>query len=228
MKLRKVYLIASLAALAFVILPLRSIINSARIQKNGIAIESLVSNVSYGSNKSPYRKVTVSFKTSDGKQITATTSSLQHLSSGKKVKIWYNPADPQEIDFGDDKSYNMRGLVISGLLFVFCFFFFIRTSVRDKTDRKLIKSGKKIHAKLISVDRNEKYKMGDKNPWIIKCQWTDSMNNKEYYFSSKDYTIDPAPYLEGKVYIDVYINPANPGKYYMDTSFMPKGNITIG
>jgi hypothetical protein len=30
--------------------------------------------------------------------------------------------------------------------------------------------------------------------------------------------------------IDVYINPADPGKYYMDTSFMPKDNImpTIG
>jgi hypothetical protein len=70
--------------------------------------------------------------------------------------------------------------------------------------------------------------MGDKNPWVIKCKWIDDSNNKEYYFLSKDYTIDPAPYLSGRYHIDVFIDPADPGKYYMDTYFMPKGNNTIG
>ena len=70
--------------------------------------------------------------------------------------------------------------------------------------------------------------MGDNNPWVIKCRWTDNMNNQEYYFVSKDYMIDPVPYLNGRYPIDVFIDPSDPGKYYMDTSFMPKGNNTIG
>jgi hypothetical protein len=228
MKVKIACLIAALAALAFCILPLRSIIKSASIQKNGVFVESTILNVSSSSNKSPFRSVTVSFKAQDGSMVTAKASSLQHLSSGDKVKIWYDHADPQTIDFGDGKSYNMRGFVISGLLFVFCAFFFIRFSLRDLANKKLITSGKKIPAEFVSIDRNEKYKMGDKNPWVIKCKWTDDRNNKDYYFSSKDYTIDPAPHLKGKTYIDVFIDPADPGKYYMDTSFMPKGNNTIG
>jgi len=39
---------------------------------------------------------------------------------------------------------------------------------------------------------------------------------------------DPVPYLNGRYPIDVFIDPSDPGKYYMDTSFMPKGNNTIG
>jgi hypothetical protein len=221
-------LIAALAALVFVIITSRTIIKSVWIQMNGVVVESTVLHVSTFTNKSPFRSVTVSFKTPDGSQVTAKASSLQHLSSGNMIKIWYNPADPQEIDFGDDNSYNMRGFVISGLLFVFFVFFLIRYSLKDKANKKLISSGKKIPAEFVSVDRNEKYRMGDKNPWVIKCKWTDDRNNKDYYFLSKNYTVDPAQYLKGRNHIDVFIDPADPGKYYMDTSFMPKGNISIG
>jgi hypothetical protein len=228
MKLKIACLIAALAALVFIVITLGSIVKSARIQKNGVVVESTVLDVSTRTNKSPFRSVTITFKTPDGSLVTAKASSLRHLSSGNKIMIWYNPADPQEIDFGDDESYNMRGFLISGLLFIFFVFFFIRYSLRDKANKKLVASGKKIYAEFVSVDRNEKYRMGDKNPWIIKCKWTDDMNNKEYYFLSKDYTIDPAPYLKGLSHVDVFIDPADPNKYYMDTSFMPKGNITIG
>jgi hypothetical protein len=86
----------------------------------------------------------------------------------------------------------------------------------------------KIATEFVSVNRNEKHRMGNKNPWVIKCKWTDSRNNKEYYFYSKDYIIDPAPYLGRRYHIDLYIDPDDPGKYYMDTSFMPKGNNSIG
>ena len=86
----------------------------------------------------------------------------------------------------------------------------------------------KIEAEFVSVDRNERYGMGNKDPWVIKCKWTDPKTNKTYFFVSKDYTIDPVPYLDGRYHLNVYIDPADPAKYFMDTSFMPKGNITIG
>jgi hypothetical protein len=92
----------------------------------------------------------------------------------------------------------------------------------------LSRSGMKIAVQFVSVDRNDRYMMGDKNPWLIKCKWVDNRNNQEYYFVSKDYTIDPVPYLNGRYHIDVFIDPADPGKYYMDTSFMPKGDNIIG
>jgi hypothetical protein len=86
----------------------------------------------------------------------------------------------------------------------------------------------KISAELVSAGRNERYNMGANNPWVIKCRWTDERNNKEYSYVSKDYTIDPAPFLNNRSHVDVFIDTSDPGKYYMDTSFMPKGNNTMG
>jgi hypothetical protein len=67
----------------------------------------------------------------------------------------------------------------------------------------------------------------DKNSWIIKCKWINNTNNQEYHFISKDFIVDPGPYLKDRIHIDVFIDPANPGKYYMDISFMPEGDNTL-
>lgn len=142
--------------------------------------------------------------------------------------MYYDREDPQTIDFGDTISYNMRGVLAGGLLFLIGLYYFIRFSFQDNAKKKLIKTGKKIAADFISVIRNEKYRMGENNPWVIKCRWIDSGNNMEYHFASKDYTIDPVPYLNGRNHIDVFIDPDDPNRYYMDTFFMPKGNNTIG
>jgi hypothetical protein len=226
MKLKIVTLIAALVALGFFLIAFGNVRRSLNLKRNGTSIESTVTKVS--SQSKGLRRVTVTFNTPDGNQVTATASKGEYVSVGDNVKIWYDQASPEKVDFGDTVGYNMRGVLAGGFLFIFCFYFFIKLSFNDISKRKLINSGMKISAEFVSVERNEKYRMGDNNPWVIKCKWLDSRNNREYFFKSKDYTIDPAPYLNGRYHLDVFIDPADPGKYYMDTSFMPKGNNTIG
>jgi hypothetical protein len=225
MKQKIAVLIFTLVAAVFVLIPLLSIIRSLKLKNHGVQTESTVMG---RTGKKGMSAVTVSFTTPDGNQVTAKASKREYVKAGDKVQIYYDPASPQRIDFGDTIGYNMRGLVIGGLLFVLGFYYFIRFSLSDNATRKLITSGKKIAAEFVEVGRNEKYRMGDNNPWVIRCRWTDGLNNQEYDFVSKDYTIDPAPYLNGRYHVDVFIDPSDPRRYYMDTSFMPKGNNTIG
>jgi hypothetical protein len=227
MKIKNVYLILTLVALVFLFIPSASIYKSVKIKQHGATAESTVTGKRRNS-KGGMAQVTVSFTTPDGKQVSAAASKHGHVSKGDKVMVWYDPAFPQKIDFGDTIGYNMRGVIIGALLFIFGLYFFIRYTIKDKAVMKLQSSGKKIAAEFVSFYRNEKYRMGDKNPWVIKCRWTDQSNNHEYAFVSKDYIIDPAPYLDRRTHIDVFIDPADPSKYYMDVSFMPKGNNTIG
>jgi hypothetical protein len=228
MKLKIVVLIVALAGAFFLLIALGSVVKSVRIRKHGVFTESTVLKSVHRSIKSPVRNVSVSFNTPDGSQVTGTASTRQFVSTGDKIRIWYDPAFPQKIDFGDTIGYNMRGVIAGGIVFLFGFYYFIKYSSRDRANKTLIESGMKIAAEFVSVNRNEKYRMGDNNPWVIKCKWTDNIKNLEYFFTSKDYTIDPTPYLNGRLHIDVFIDPADPGKYFMDTSFMPKGNNTIG
>ena len=228
MKLKIVYLIAAMVGAVFCIIPLMNVIKSAGIKSGGLKTEGVVTDVYRTSLKNPFHRVTVDFKTTDEKEVTATASSRTNFSKGDKVQIWYDTDIPQKIDFGDTIRYNMRGVVIGGFVFLFFFYLFIKYSLRERANRNLVRSGLKVPAEFVSISRNEKYRMGDKNPWVINCRWTDKSSNKEYSFVSKDYTIDPSPYLGGRNHIDVYIDPADPGKYFMDTSYMPGGNITIG
>jgi hypothetical protein len=201
-------------------------LKSVSLKKHGVIIESTVISVSHHGKGLP--AVTVTFKTPEGNQVTASALKRQDISKGDNVMIWYNPALPQEIDFGDTISYNMRGVLAAGFIFLFGFYYFVRYSLNDRKNKILTRSGMKIAAELVSVDKNEKFRMGENNPWVIKCRWTDTRNNHEYFFVSKDYTIDPVPYLNGRTHVDIFVDPVDPGKYYMDTTFMPIGNNTIG
>jgi hypothetical protein len=225
MKQKIAVLILMVAAAIFLSISLLSVNKSLKLRKHGVLTEGTV--LERFGNKG-LTTVTVSFETAEGTPVTAKAPKRHYVSKGDMVKIYYDPASPQKIDFGDTISYNMRGVVAGGLLFLIGFYYFIRFSVRDRAKRKLIRSGKKTAAEFVAVVRNEKYMMGNNNPWVIKCRWIDNLNNREYYFVSKDYTIDPGPYLNGRSHIDVFFDPDDPDRYYMDTSFMPKGNITIG
>jgi len=219
-------LVATLFLGLFIIWPLSTVIESVKFKKNGIQTEGKVSD--RDTSKKGLPRVTVIFKTQDGSEVTAKAQKRNFVGTGDKTELWYDPADPQKIDFGDTIGYNMRAVIITGLVILFLLYFFVKILLEEAAKKKLLKSGMKISAEFVVIDRNEKYRMGDKNPWIIKCKWTDSRNNREYFFVSKDFTINPKEYLAGRRYVDVYIDPADPSKYYMDSSFMPEGDITYG
>ena len=222
-------LLVLLMGSVFLALTLIPLIKSVNLKKHGVSTEStVVSFKRITSTKGHTRyDVTVSFNTSDGKVVTAKATKRQSVSVGEKLIIYYNPVSPQKIDFCDSIGYNLMGAIVGGFIFLLGLFLLIRQIINDSTEDKLVKSGKKISAEFVSIERNEKYRMGDKNPWVIKCKWIDNTNNMEYKFISKSFIIDPAPYLNGRYHIDVFIDPANPGKYFMDTSFMPQGDNTL-
>lgn len=218
-------LIAALAAAIFVVLPLTTIIKSAKLQKHGVKTEASV--ISKRSNKSS-NTLTVVFNTSDGTEVTARGTEHKYAKSGDKINVWYDPAAPQKIDFGGSMRYEMRAVLIAAFIFVLMMYFFIKYIIDDIAKKNLLKTGMKIEADFVAVDRDERLKIAGQNPWIIRCSWTDNRNNQKYFFVTKPYTIDPAPYLNGRYHLDVYINPADPKKYFIDTSFMPAGDNTIG
>jgi hypothetical protein len=219
-------LIAVLFLGLFILWPLITVIESVKFKKNGVHTEGTVSD--RDTHGKGLARVTVIFKTQDGSEVSAKAQKRNFVGTGDKTELWYDPADPQKIDFGDTIGYNMRVVIIVGLVIILMIYLLVKILLAESAKKKLLKSGMKISAEFVVIDRNEKYRMGEKNPWIIKCKWTDSRNNREYFFVSKDYTINPKDYLAGRRYIDVYIDPADPSKYYMDASFMPEGDITIG
>jgi hypothetical protein len=226
MKAKIAALIAAIFFGLFMILPIIGVIKTVKMKKHGILTEATVIDRNTGGKGAA--RVTIVFNTTDGTEIKATAPKVVFVKSGDLVKVWYDPENPQKIDFGDGIRSNMRTILIIGSISFFLFYIFIKASLKDAANRKLVNTGLKVSTELVSVGRNEKYRMGDKNPWIINCKWTDNKINKEYKFVSIDFKNDPKPFLGGRSHIDVFIDPADPGKYYMDTSFVPAENNFIG
>lgn len=220
-------LILAIVGLVFIGLSSPEVFRSFKIKSSGVEAEGTVTNIIQAGRKSELAKVTASFNTADGQPVITTAMKRNYVSVGDKVKVWYLSDDPHSITFGDSAGYNLRGVLLGAFIFVFGMYFFSRYVVSDISGKKLRSTGMKIPA-TVSIERDERFRAGDRNPYIIKGVWTDGSTNKEYIYKSKLYTIDPAPYLGQKSYIDVYIKPGDPSKYYMDVSFMPEGNNTIG
>ncbi|HLN20967.1 MAG TPA: DUF3592 domain-containing protein [Bacteroidales bacterium] len=220
-------LILALAGAGFMAISLPSVIRSLRIKNNGIEAEGNVTATQHTGRKSELDRVTVIFNAGEKGQVITSAMKRGYVNTGQTVSLWYLPDDPLQIDFGDTVRYNMRPVLLGGLFFLFGLYQFLRFVSADISGKKLMQKGKKIQAE-VSLARDERFRAGDNNPWIINGIWTDPANNNTYRFKSKLYTIDPSPYLNGRLFIDVYIEPGNPSKYFMDTSFMPEGNYTIG
>jgi hypothetical protein len=225
MKSRNVSLIAGIGSLLIMMLPLGMVIKTVSMKKNGVKVSGTVTDRDTRGKGLP--TITVVFTTKEDTEVTASTTKRNYAINGDKVDVWYDPKNPEKITFGDTIGYNMRGVVITGLLAVFLFYLFFRAVITEKKRARLKSAGLKISLEYL-VDRNDKFRMGDNNPWVIRARWTDSKTNRDYTFESDSYTIDPAPYLAGRLTVDVSVDPGNPSIYFMDTSFMPGGNITMG
>jgi hypothetical protein len=144
MKQKIALLVLIFAGFVFLALSLPSVIRSANFKKHGNYTESTVlrsNRISSSKGPSTY-DVTVSFNTPDGKEVTATARKRSFISDGNKVMIYFDSAAPQKIDFGDSIGYNMRGVIASGFIILFGFYFLFRIISKDRAINKILRSGK--------------------------------------------------------------------------------------
>jgi len=57
--------------------------------------------------------------------------------------------------------------------------------------------------------------------WVVSAQWHSTIDNTIYTFQSDQLWADPTPFIKDKK-VSVLIDPANPKRYMVDLSFMPR------
>ena len=96
----------------------------------------------------------------------------------------------------------------------------------------MLAHGTKIQAKFVSVESvlssssTNTQVLGYSNTkrgisYKIIAQWLNPTDNQMYVFKSDDLSYNPESLLVGKE-IEVYIDPINPKRYYLDISNLPK------
>ncbi|HVR96371.1 MAG TPA: DUF3592 domain-containing protein [Thermoanaerobaculia bacterium] len=178
-----------------------------------------------GSSKT-YRPV-VQFTTADGRPIemvSSVGSNPPAYSVGERVGVWYDPTRPEDAKLAGFLSLWFLPLLFTGIGAVFASIGLgIALAARAKARRaaRLRQEGTPIQTTFQSVDRNTSVRINGRHPFRIVSQWQNPATGEVHVFESDNLWFDPSQYLTGR-HVTVYIERDNPGKYWMDLSFLPR------
>lgn len=178
------------------------------------------------SSSTMYRPV-VEFTTATGKRIefvSSVGSSPPSHRVGEAVTVLYNPADPSKARIKSFFQLWFGFLIVFFLGLVFAAIglgmIFVRSRGRQRAEW-LRQHGRRMKTAYKGVELNQSLRVNGRSPYHIITQSSDPTSNSVRVFESENIWFDPSEYIKSET-IDVLLDPNNPKKYVMDTSFLPK------
>lgn len=169
----------------------------------------------------------VQFTDASGKRIEFTSDSGSNppaWSRGDKVEVLYHADAPEKARINSFMSLWFGPLLVGGLGVVFTAvgIVLIVVPMRRKRQESFLKTnGVPVEASFDSVERNTTVTVNGQSPWRVLAQWLDPATSQVHVFKSDNLWFDPSAYIKDRK-INVFIDRANPKRYYVDLSFLPK------
>ena len=169
----------------------------------------------------------VRFRTDSGQEfvfVSSTGSRPASFQVGERVHVLYSPDNPTRARIDSFGSLWVLPLVFGSLGLVFCsvglgpLLWQKRAQQRDDWLRA---NGQRIIADFERVELNTSLRVNGRCPYRIVCQWLDPASNRVHVFRSHNLWYDPQRYIQGNTML-VLVDPANPKRYFVDTSFLPE------
>lgn len=92
---------------------------------------------------------------------------------------------------------------------------------RSASRKKLMRTGRRVEATFQCVAQNHSFAINGRSPFQILCQWQDPQTSQMHVFASENLWYDPTGHIDDKRF-QVYLEPGNPKRYYVDISALPK------
>ncbi len=176
---------------------------------------------------SPTWKPVVRYIAADGRERQFTSSvstSPPRYRPGEKVQVLYSITDPVDAEINGFAALWFGPLLIGGMglvLFSIGAGLVLVPRLLARRAAEIRASGTPVQAKIQGVGRNTAVAVGGTNPWRVAAQWQDPATGEIHVFHSENLWFDPTDYLKRDL-VTVYVDPANPRRYAMDVSFLPK------
>ncbi|AXS84779.1 DUF3592 domain-containing protein [Marinobacter sp. Arc7-DN-1] len=145
-------------------------------------------------------------------------------SPGETVRVLFTPDEPESARI--DGFFSLWGATLivgflGGVFFLIGAGMFVVPAVRNGGAAKLRETGQRVQGIFQGVEKNKMIEMNGKSPYQIVCQWQNPVTSDIHVFRSDNLWFDPSEHIQSES-IPVYINPTNPKRYWVDTSFLPK------
>jgi len=189
-----------------------------------INVEKRQSTDSEGHTSYSYYPVCV-FQTENQELITfvsKTGSGRSKYDVEDEVEIRYDPSDPSHAEINSFFRIWMLPVILGamGLVFFLIGGGLVLTRWKNKKKRqRLMFDGTRIQTKFVEVEKNTNLTVNGKHPYRIITNY--EKNDELYVFKSENIWFNPSQFITTEE-IDVYVDPMEMKKYYMDISFLPK------
>ncbi len=197
------------------------------IPVQGVVVENVYRQSSSSRDNGPSYYPHVQFRTTDGQAIdfvSSTGSSPPSYSVNQPVTVLYDPQQPYKASINSFGQLWVGSIVLIGLGVVFTapgIGFMVWKRASDRKNAWLQQNGRRIVAEITSVELNTSLEVNGRNPFRILCQWLDPARNEVHVFHSGNIWYDPTQFITEKTLV-VLVDPNNPRRYTVDTSFLPK------
>jgi len=152
-----------------------------------------------------------------------TSSNPPAYHAGETVRVLYRSGSPEQARI--DGFFSLwGGALIVGVLggvFVLAGLGMVLVPLlKKRRAARLRNTGRRIEAAFQGVEHNTSLTVNGRHPFCVISQWQNPATSRIHVFRSDNLWFDPSDYIT-RAQIPVYIDPANPGRYHVDLSFLP-------
>lgn len=143
---------------------------------------------------------------------------------GETVRVLYRAESPQQARIDGFFSLWGGALIVGILGSVFALVglgMVLVPMLRQRRAAQLRASGRRIEAAFQGVEHNTSLTVNGRHPFCVISQWQNPATSQVHVFRSDNLWFDPSEYIT-RTQIPVYIDPADPDRYHVDLSFLPK------
>lgn len=170
----------------------------------------------------------VRFTTAEGRtlEFRSSTGSSSPPQPGDRVEVLYDPDDPQDARLSGFFDvwllpivFGFIGVVASTVSLVAI----RRTRGLSKADAEGLRAhGLRVEGNSPRVVYCDDVDVQGSSPFRVEVDVRDPTRDEVRVLRSEYVWFDPAPYLEGRDAVDVYLDPKRPERYLVDLSFLPR------
>ncbi|WP_171016357.1 DUF3592 domain-containing protein [Pseudomonas sp. F(2018)] len=168
----------------------------------------------------------IAFSTGQGERVTfpGQVCSRPGYEIGESVELLYDPLEPENAHIDGFTQNWFVSLILGSFGSIFLLggmVFVLPEALARRRRSRLERRGQAVQARIVEIRRNPFATLNNVPAWQLVCQWQNPANGAVHLFYSEDLWFDPLPFVQ-RDSLQVRIDPDNPRRYSVDTSFLPR------
>lgn len=140
---------------------------------------------------------------------------------GKEIELLCDKKNPEHIM--KKSAGNLVVIILAGIGIIFVLVggipLLVMTGKKSK-NKKILENGQVLHALVDSIEYNTSVAVNGTHPYVIFCSYRDEYKDITYRFKSENIWTDPFLVFQPGSDIEVYVEPGDYSKYYVNAQKM--------